>query len=202
MGIPAFWASPFLNPSDMGIPLSYYHSGLRVRVRVIGDAHITRVLGTGMPYAYHCDSTRKYMPFLSPVSSRFVVVLVLFQFREPDYLGWARNRLVSMTSNPGITLSRADSFIASLFPKILFSIMRLFITALIACLEQLLNLTQREKVSCYQKTSQYSERRAGDLATNSWGCRCICCTAKICRSTLRVSAAGIWIYKRKCKNLI
>ena len=67
------------------------------------------------------------MPFLSPVSSRFVVVLVLFQFHEPDFLGGAWNRLVSMTSNPGITLSRADSFIASLFPKILFSIMRLFI---------------------------------------------------------------------------
>ena len=82
----------------------------------------------GCPYAYHCDSTRKYMLFLSPVSSRFVVVLVLFQFRGPDYLG-AWNRLVSMTSNPGITLSRAYSFIGRLFPKILFSIMRLFISA-------------------------------------------------------------------------
>ena len=82
----------------------------------------------GCPYAYHCDCTRKCMLFLSPVSSRFVVVLVLFQFRGPDYLR-AWNRLVSMTSTPGITLSRAYSFIGRLVPKILFSIMRLFITA-------------------------------------------------------------------------
>ena len=146
------------------------------------------------------------MPFLSLVSSRFVVVLVLFQFREPDYLGGACNRLVSMTSNPGMTLSRADSFIASLFPKILVSIMQLFITVfptwMITRLEQFLNSIQREKVSCYHKTTQYSERRAGDLATTSWRCRCICCTAKIRRSTLWVSDAGIWIYKRKCKNPI
>ena len=126
------WASPRFGrlhsqkPSDMGISFSHYLSGLRVRVRVTGDAHVTRVLG--MAYAYHCDCTRKCMLFLSPVSSRFVVVLVLFQFGGPDYLR-AWNRLVSMTSNPGITLSRAYSFIDRLFPKILFSIMRLFITA-------------------------------------------------------------------------
>ena len=149
------------------------------------------------------------MPFLSPVSSRFVVVLGLFQFREPDFLGWAWNRLVSMTSNPGITLSRADSFISVFFQKYYFPLcgcsLRHFYnpTWMTACLEQLLNSIQREKVSCYQKTSQYRERRAGDLATISWGCRrCICCTAIICRSTLRVSDAGIWICKRKCKNLI
>ena len=83
----------------------------------------------GCPYAYHCDSTRKYMPFLSPVAYRFIVVSVLFQFREHDFLGGAWKRLVSMTLNPGITLSRADSFIATLFPEILFSITWLFIKA-------------------------------------------------------------------------
>ena len=129
------WASPRFglphsqNPSDMSIPFSYYLSSVRVRVRVTRDAHITRVMGTGLPYAYHCDSTRKYMPFLSPVAYRFIVVSVLFQFREHDFLGGAWNRLVSMTLNPGITLSRADSFIATLFPEILFSITWLFIKA-------------------------------------------------------------------------
>ena len=129
------WASPRFGrlhsqkPSDMGISFSHHLSGLRVRVRVTGDAHVTRVLGMGMPI---CISlwlhAKMYALPLSPVSSRFVVVLVLFQFRGPDYLR-AWNRLVSMTSNPGITLSRAYSFIGRLFPKILFSIMRLFITA-------------------------------------------------------------------------
>ena len=36
--------------SDMGIPFSYYLSYLgSLRVRDTGDAHITRVLGMGMP---------------------------------------------------------------------------------------------------------------------------------------------------------
>ena len=60
---------------------------VRVKVRVTGDAHIKGFWERGYPYAYHRDSTRKYMPFLSPVSSHFVVVLLLFQFREPDFLG-------------------------------------------------------------------------------------------------------------------
>ena len=129
------WASPRFGlphsqtPTDMGIPLSYYLSGLELRLGWPGMPMSLGFWERGCPYAYHCDSTRNYMPFLSPVSSHFVVVLVLFQFREPDFLGWAWNRLLSMTSNPGITLSRADIFIASLFPKILFSNMRLFITA-------------------------------------------------------------------------
>ena len=49
------WASPRFGrlhsqkPSDMGISFSHHLSGLRVRVRVTGDAHVTRVLGMGMP---------------------------------------------------------------------------------------------------------------------------------------------------------
>ena len=35
--------------SDLGIPFSYYSAiWVRVRARVTGDAHITRVLGMGM----------------------------------------------------------------------------------------------------------------------------------------------------------
>ena len=50
------------NPSNMGIPFSITLA-IWVRVRVTEDAHITRVLGMGMPKTqgcpYHCDSEKK-----------------------------------------------------------------------------------------------------------------------------------------------
>ena len=51
MGIPAFWPSQFLRASPSHIILAIW---LRVRVRVIGDAHITRVLDMGMPKKREC----------------------------------------------------------------------------------------------------------------------------------------------------
>ena len=51
MGIPAFWPSQFLRASPSHIILAIW---LRVRVRVIGDAHITRVLDMGMPKTRGC----------------------------------------------------------------------------------------------------------------------------------------------------
>ena len=49
MGSPAFWASLFPKPSDMSTPPSHITLAIWVTVRVTGDAHITRVLGIGMP---------------------------------------------------------------------------------------------------------------------------------------------------------
>ena len=197
-------------PKPLVIWVSPSHITLAVWVRVTGDAPITRVLGTGVPIC------------ISPWQHAKIYALPLASFLP--FCCRARAFSISRTRLSRLSLEQAsfhdleprhhfiplaDSFIASLFPEILFSITWLFIrhfynpTCMSICFERLLNLTQREKVSCYQKTSQYRERRAGDLATISWGCRwCICCTAIICRSTLRVSDAGIWIYKRKCKNLI
>ena len=51
IGIPAFWPSPFLRASLFHITLAIW---LRVRVRVLGDAHITRVLDMGMPKTQGC----------------------------------------------------------------------------------------------------------------------------------------------------
>ena len=66
------WASPRFRrphseiPTDMGIPFSYY-PGIRLRVRVTGHAHITRVLGMGMPKTrgcpYHCDTGSRIRHF-------------------------------------------------------------------------------------------------------------------------------------------
>ena len=47
MGIPAFWAFPF--PKTLVIWASPSHLILAIMVRVTGDAHITRVLGMGIP---------------------------------------------------------------------------------------------------------------------------------------------------------
>ena len=51
LGIAAFWPSPFLWVSPSHIILAIW---LRVRVRVIGYAHITRVLDMGMPKTRGC----------------------------------------------------------------------------------------------------------------------------------------------------
>ena len=55
MGIPAFWASSF--PKLRAVP-SHITLAVWVKVRVTGDAHITRVLGMGIPETrgcyYHC----------------------------------------------------------------------------------------------------------------------------------------------------
>ena len=94
------WASPFQNPSDMGIPFSYYLSdlgwgGLGLKLKFIqgmptslgfwewgcpkrGDAHIT-----GTP-----------PPFLSPVSSRLIFMFALFP-RGSYYLrAWKGTRRI------------------------------------------------------------------------------------------------------------
>ena len=58
-GIPAFWASSFPKPSLViwaspasNITLAIW---VRVRVGVTGDAHITRVLGMGIPKTRGCS---------------------------------------------------------------------------------------------------------------------------------------------------
>ena len=57
MGIPAFWPSPFPRAPSSHITLAIW---VRVRVRVIGYAHITRVLDMGMPktwgYPHHSNT--------------------------------------------------------------------------------------------------------------------------------------------------
>ena len=66
-GSSAWEAMVFATVSDMGIPISKTlviwappsHITLAIRVRITGDAHITRVLGMGMPispcYRLHSD---------------------------------------------------------------------------------------------------------------------------------------------------
>ena len=183
---------------------------VRVKVWVTGDTHITRILGTGVPICIspwqHAKIYTLPLPSLLPFCcrarafsisqtrlSRLSLEQASFHDLEP------RHQLY-----PAPTASSQVFLQKHYFPLCDCSLRHFYNpTWMIACLEQLLNSIQREKVSCYQKRSQYSESRAGDLATISWGCRwCICCTAIICRSTLRVSDAGIWICKRKCKNLI
>ena len=148
-----------------------------------------------------CPSSPQFPPILLSCSCFFNFANPTFSV-EPGtgYFPWPRTQ-ASLCPAP---TSLSQVFFQKYYFPICGCSLRHFYnpTWMIACLKQLLNSIQLEKVSCYQKTSQYSESRAGGLATTSWGCRCICCTAKICRSTLRVSAAGIWIYKRKCKNLI
>ena len=46
-GVTVIWASPF--PKTLVIWASPSHTNLAILVRVTGDAHITRVLGMGMP---------------------------------------------------------------------------------------------------------------------------------------------------------
>ena len=148
-----------------------------------------------------CPSSPQFPPILLSCSCFFNFANPTFS-AEPGtgYFPWPRTQA---SLYPALTASSEDFFQKYYFPSCGCSFRHSCNpTRMSTCFEQLLNLIQREKVSCYQKPSQYSESRAGDLATTSWGCRCICRTAIICRSTLRVSAAGIWICKGKCKNLI
>ena len=58
MGIPAFWASPFPKTLEIWTSPSHITLAFWIRVRVTGDACITRVLGMRMPKmwgcSYHC----------------------------------------------------------------------------------------------------------------------------------------------------
>ena len=49
MGIPAFWASPFPNGLVIWASPSHITLAIWVRVRITGDAHITRVWRMGCP---------------------------------------------------------------------------------------------------------------------------------------------------------
>ena len=80
MGIPipktlVIWAFP-----------SHITLGIWVRVNVkvyTGNAHITRVLGMGMPKTRGCPYHWDTASFLSPVSSRFILMLYVRAFSIP-----------------------------------------------------------------------------------------------------------------------
>ena len=54
MGIPAFWASPFPKTLEIWTSPSHITLAFWIRVRVTGDACITRVLGMRMPKMWGC----------------------------------------------------------------------------------------------------------------------------------------------------
>ena len=128
------WASPRFGrlhsqkPSDMGISFSHHLSGLRVRVRVTGDAHVTRVLGMGMPICIslwlHAKMYALPLPSFFPFCCRARAFSI------------SRTRLSPSLEQASFhDLEPRHHFIPRLqlhrktCSKILFSIMRLFITA-------------------------------------------------------------------------
>ena len=90
MGIPTFWASPF--PKTLVIWASPSHNNLAiwVRVRVTGDAHITRLFEMGMPKRRECPYNCERGLFVSrggwrePKESArgawyfFIIIILLF----------------------------------------------------------------------------------------------------------------------------
>ena len=64
MGIPAFWASPFPKTLEIWTSPSHITLAFWIRVRVTGDACITRVLGMRMPKMWGCPYHRVNAMFM------------------------------------------------------------------------------------------------------------------------------------------